>query len=425
MKVNIQKGFFALLMLLILSSTAKSQEFIKIIPIPKSQDMIIRDISRDTCLVYTKYYDNYTTDYFNVFLRVSENGSSALVLKLPASIKIVKDFEIYKRVVYFCGQDINNKAVMGTFALQGFPNTEVCIWTLPEMYSFNKLDVGELNSTYHVMMTGEAALGSSHIVDAKRISSTQWDFYVSSVLDNWLFDDVAITKSKVVFSARQKPDSHGTLIEFPYPNMSSSILSGVNIPYVRLFVSNEILLKATSTDNYAFMTNTSYGIHMGEASGLARVWQYRFGNNYGSSPYRGLDLAYNPVSNNINILASYYQSCTLHPLHSPLVPVPPLWTNGHKTTGNTILSIGGIKSAYGLFFAAGNAVTLDYLALYRYKFDEWLGCFEHEEVETDTGMKWGEKGSIDIPCRIFPEVAECGFCDILELPVHDECNENK
>lgn len=422
MKVNIQKGFFALLMLLILSSTAKSQEFIKIFPLQKSQDMIVRDYTGDKWVIYDRYLDNYLVVMQNVFLLVSENGASAPMLILPSSIKIVNDFEIFKDEVYFCGQDINNRAVMGRFSLQNFQNSQVCVWTLPEMYSFNKLDVGELNSTYHVMMTGEAALGSSHIVDAKRISSTQWDFNISKVLDDWLFDDVAITTSKVAFSARQKKNNIGTLIEFPYPAMSLFIIPSSTVSYVNLYVSDGILLKATTGDQYAYLTNSSNSTYMGEALGLTKVWEFRLGSPTTPYPYYRRDITYNPLANRVDILgwdSNHWKWSILHGFNPGSLPLAAIY--GHEIGGHTIRSLDGIKSANGLFIATGNAVTADFLTLYRYKYDIWPGCLEQTSINIFDGYPWQDIEKIAIYSRVFSKDAECVNCEIQNIGIYSDC----
>lgn len=425
MKTQKQHRMIILLILLLLSPTAQGQEFTKVIPLQKSRDMIVRDYTGDRWIVYNRYLSVSTSNLESVFLMVPEVGSSATMLTLPSSIRIVNDFEVYNDYVYFCGQNWDYQAVMGIFPLQAFPNVEVCIWTLPEMYSFNKLDVGELDdNVLHVMMTGEAALGSTHIVDAKNSSLNIWHFNISLVMDGWIFDDVAITTSKVVFSARQKKDNADTLIEFPYPGTSSTILPGYSIPYVIVPLANKILLKASSSARYAFLTNTGFGPLAGEVLGLAPVWQTLMGNGVLPSSVHGNDIAFNPIANRVDILTtgvSGTTSCILHPYEITIMPVPPV-LDGHGVTEETILSVDGIRNAGGLFIAAGNAVTLDFLNLYRYRYNAWQDCFEEKQNVLKKIDKWDEIQKFDVSCRELMKEAECGFCETGEITVFNECN---
>lgn len=417
MRKNIQNIIVILLPLLLLSPTVHGQEFTKVITLPKSQDMIVRDYAGNVWVVYDKYLA--TTDLASAFLLVSETGATAPMLTLPP-VKTVKDFEIYGDDVFFCGQDTNSRAVLGRFSLQGFPQSEVCIWTIPEMYSFNKLDVKEINHTLHVMMTGEAALGSYHIIDAWQQFPVQWSFNISKVIDGWQFDDVVITSSDVIFSALRRKDNRGTLIKFYHPGMSQSILPSMSTPYYVLPSGSNILLKATPTANYVFLTNTASGGIAGEALGLSISWSKTFGTLWTTYPIVGRDLAFHPQTGRMDVLSVGVPgtaACMLHLFGS----ATPTMIDGHSVMLNDIFSVDDIASVSGTFIAAGVSVTLDFLTLYRYKYDRWEDCFEEDSIGYGYPITGSEFGKMDIFYRHFSISAECGYGEAGVANVFTEC----
>lgn len=415
------KKILILIPLTMLFLTAQGQEFIKEIALEKSQNVIVRDISGEKWLVYDWYLNGI--DMANAFLLVSENGTTAPILQLPSSIYLVNDFEIFDDTVYFCGRNNNGKAILGRFSLQGFPNTEVCVWTIPEMCSFNKLDVGMINQVLHVLMTGEGALGGYNVVDATPLTSTYWDFCISDVQLDWRFNDVALTTSNVVYSARSLQGGYSVVMSIPFPNLNSHILPG-SFSYAEIQnVKHEILLKASSAGNYAFMANASWGIVFGEGNGIINIWKKQLGNKLYPNYCQGVDIAYNPLSSRVDALVTgvpAVTSCMIHPYSSIATPVSPIFT-GHGILGDDICSLDGIGSINGYFIAAGTRTNMGYLGLYRYKYNVWNNCFEQTESIFSDEIKWVPRMKIDLSCRDFPYEAECGECETDLVNVDDKC----
>ena len=415
------KLLLKLILLTLLPPTAYGQEFVKEIALAKSQKAIVRDVSGEKWLVYDWYLNSI--DMENAFLLVSENGATAPMLQLPSSIYMVNDFEIFDDIVYFCGRNKNGKAILGRFSLQGFPNTEVCIWTIPEMYSFNKLDVGMMNQVLHVFMTGEGALGGYNVVDAAPLTSTYWNFCISNVQLDWCFDDVVFTTSDVVYSAHSLQGNYSVVIEFPFPSLYSYILPGSFQSAELHDVKNNILLKASSPGKYAFMANASWGIVFGEGQGLVNQWKKQLGSIIHPDYCMGVDVAYNPLSSRMDAVVTGVTgvtSCMIHPYNPIAIPVPPIFT-GHGILDDDICSLDGIGSMNGYFIAAGSRANMSYLGLYRYKYNVWNNCFEQTESFFGDEIKWEPKMEIELPCGQFPYEAECGECETDLVNVYNKC----
>ena len=422
MKTKKQYRLIVLLTLLLLSPMAQGQEFIKTIYLGPSYSVIVRDIEGDKWLVYDQYANGNTME--NGFVKVYENSSSAELLILPSSINLIYDFEIFENEVYFCGENNNGEAVMGNLPLLNFPWTSVKIWTVPTMKVFYKLDVGKIDETLHVLMTGQAVLGSSHIVDAIPQTSTQWLFATSLASNNWSFDDVAITTANVVFSGRTFLGDSCSLAFFQNPGINSHIMQPGYFNYVNITRYSEIKLKATSPDHYAFMMNTSAGPLVGEGYGFSPVWQALLGNPVSYSSCRGMDIAYNPLSNRVDLLANGIlglTSCVFHPF-SFSAPIIPTVYSGHDIANTWAYSLDGIGNATGRFIAAGIEDSQSKcLKLFRYKYNEWHDCLNELEREVRECWRWpGEK--IDkIYYREDLIEAEQKDCSVDEILVNTNC----
>ena len=173
-----------------------------------SSSTIIRQWRADKWLCYNR-------GKANEFYMVSPNGSTTPYMTLENDSIMITDFEIFDDVVYFCGYKAANtyNAMMGYFPLATFPNSIVKYSTIPDVFSFNRMDVFSAENQVHVVMTASKTYGEARevytIVDAMENSDGSWMYYVLDDPEKSLhFDDVAVTDNFVVFTARSLRDDN-------------------------------------------------------------------------------------------------------------------------------------------------------------------------------------------------------------------------
>lgn len=417
-----------LLLALFLTFGASAQEYVKTIELYKTERVIVRDSSYSQCYVYAHYNGSD-----NVFLEVSDIGTSAPMMELPSSVSLVNDFEIYNGTVYFCGVNTSGAAIMGRFSLQGFPSSSLYIWTVSSMALLSKMDVGFYNGKTHVVMTGKMTNGSSRIVDAWENASLQWNFAISTEVEDCTFDDVAILSNKVIVSARMAPNNNGTFFFFSYPPSILSTILTQNVYYKDVIqpigTVSEVLIKPDTSNNFSFLRNTEHGPSIGECNAVTQTlsWHKFFGSSLLKSSCRGIDLSYNPLANRVDLVVDGFNndiSMIVHP-HEPIAPPLNPVFNGHRYSDDEILSIDAINSGYGLFFAAGiipNAVP-NYLRLYRYKYNVWQNCMEYKTLSYSSPSRMKQADRIMITNNISVIMASCYVCSSGEMPIITECQQ--
>lgn len=201
---------------------------------------------------------------------VSSTGTTTLRMSLNNDSIRITDFEIFNDIVYFCGyKDSTSRiAMMGYFPLATFPNSTVKYNTLPDVWSFNKMDVFSAEGQVHVVMTAKQAYSGINplfffnytIVDARENSDGSWLFYVLDNNDPILtFDDVAVTDSHVVFTARSIRDDNNLkafntteIWYFNKPTMYGVpvFLTPVNIGCLYNWPEGQVIIEHLFGDNY-------------------------------------------------------------------------------------------------------------------------------------------------------------------------------
>lgn len=420
--------FLALFFLSIVPAVAWGQEVVRTIELEKTDNVIIRDIDDKEWLVSGEFL--WGNQQKKAFVKVDETGTSAPIMFLPDIVKSVNDFEIYEDFVYFCGENSNGLGVVGRFRLSDFPTAQVCVWSVPALNRMKKLDVKEMNSTLHVVMTGETALNSQHLVDAwePSASSVSWVFYITEVNDDWLFDDVAITDTKVVFSGRNVSENHSGFIYYVFPVALTSVFMN-NADYKNIPVPNansEIWIKPSVAYNFIFATGEQSEMLVGEynANLMNPVWQSTVGSYHTQTLLSAVDLAFNKLSNRMDFIAIPYNGSIyrtiLHPT-APTVFAVPSSMFGRYYPGDIIQSLDGINTLAGCFVAAGVAQEMNHMRVYKYKYNEWLGCLNPTNVPCDIMTKTKDKYDILFKTNSFSIKADCAGGENADAPVTDEC----
>ena len=168
---------------------------------------IVRETSKDTVLIYNRRNKTST------FMLVPDNTTSN-----PWTIYFddiyINDFEIFEKNVYFCGytmvEDVKN-AVFGYLPLIPFPSSDLYCYITNECKEFKKLDVYETVEMQFAEETHLVIIGTTNdsrsdaLVDVSMFSPLPYNFSIHISLDeNENYDDVAVTKNKVVVSSRNK-----------------------------------------------------------------------------------------------------------------------------------------------------------------------------------------------------------------------------
>lgn len=204
-----------LLFLLLPELSGFGQEYIRDIINLKGKNSVIRELDKNNILVASNIDDTI------VFTQYDETNTTAISMKfkfnLAGQYTAVSDFEIYKDTVYFvCTKAIFDDeyqeyvycGYMGYFPLNGFPNTQVEYIKIENGHA-NKLAVySEVTAPFftHVIMTARnQSFGFSYLVDARRVTSTDWKVCYSILDGDDYVDDVDVTDNYVVATSR-KPD---------------------------------------------------------------------------------------------------------------------------------------------------------------------------------------------------------------------------
>ncbi len=416
-KTRLRRAALAVLALLLFPLSSTGQELIRECNV-KGDPSLIRARTNNVWMIY------YEDDVWGAcFANVTSSGTTADFISVSPLIAHVYDFEILDDIVYFCGTSANNTAVMGYFSLTNFPMTPVYTCTIPLMSSCRKLEVGYLNGTRHVVMTGDAILGTSHIVDARDMGSNQWNFIISYFNDKInIYDDVAITDNYVVISARDT-SKNGYFYRFDYPANNTSLLPQLGKIYIRfnLNFSGEILLDRCLGDTLAYSAMigsgnfviglynvhayNTYNQYRASTSGNYLLTQFK----YNSSVRQANTLIYNSTSGSTEI---YKIGQTAGPGGNLIIPT------GHKYDGESLLSLD--TKSVGWFIASGWGDN-GYLRIYRYTNTAWQQCATQSFIASNGIKLPTENKSFSLSGVYYVLTAQSSYCVADEITVSTEC----
>lgn len=414
-KTRLRSVALAVLALLFLPLPSSGQELIRECNV-KGDPAIVRALASDTWMVY------YEEEFGGEFAKVTASGSTASNMLLGGVIAHVNDFEIVGDTLYFCGTSWNNTAVMGYFRLTGFPASQVYSCTVPLMATCRKLDVGHFNGTRHVVMVGDAILGTSHIVDARDLGLNQWNFNISRYTDiNDIYDDVAITNSYVAVSARDTADKKAHLYYFNTPANGTSLLPQYGVPYLKPPHSSKVtvLLDCCGGDTICYLTrSTSNRFFIGVYKlQTASVPEYLREAAYTTASLLA-DIRYNPtvrcVAPLVYDLTNGYSSTYHFGFWGTL------GATGHRFAGHKIMSLDALGN--GRFIAAGMDAN-GYLCLYRHAYNVWASCADNASIVASSDFKASAKSTHDFTSRDYQVTAQSTYCIYGEINVTTICTQ--
>lgn len=310
------------------------------------------------------------------FAEINDVGITTDILHLTKIASYVYDFEILNDTLYFCGTKWGVEgatAVMGYFCLTSFPSVQVYACTVPLMASCQKLEVGHFNGTRHVVMTGNAILGTSHIVDARDMGSDQWNFNIPYYTDEIdVYDDVALTDNYVVVSARDTALKEGYLCLFDQPAANSSLMPQSNAQYLKFMhdVYGNILLEHCTADTIAFLTQYAAN---GYATSILDVTNPVFSTErlfpVSTDIMTMDDIRYNIYARRADVLMQNLTAGASEVLHVAFSPSTTVM--GHQYYGENLLSLDELTNGY---FVAVGIASSGSLGIYRCSFNSFPIC---------------------------------------------------
>lgn len=426
------KYLIACLVLLSVCMPSFGQEFIKRTPLEKSDSIIIRDVSGDSWLVYSHFFDLASTRR-QAFVLFAEADATAEMMYLPDHVAHVNDFEIYDSIVYFAGDDHDGIAIMGYFDLATFPSSTVNICTVPLMASFHRLDVGVYDQTLHVFMTGDEVLGGGHFVDAWLTGTNVWQFDISINMEEVnRFDDVAALSFGVAVSGRKEVDNNGFIFFFSLPASGPSIFPA-SADYLRFsaIVDDRILLDAGSGNELAYVFHNSAGYDEVGALNWTTVNQYyTLATTSTPGTYLTSDISYGHTANRAELLMPHPGTFSqeIYTAYCPpvITPVPPVYYSGHKFNDERLYSLDAIRSSSGLFVAAGHGGYSENLSIYRYHSNSWpeQACFSYSSLPYGSPDHKVPNDILSFDGYSFEIEAVGEKCQDAIIPVTTECDEN-
>lgn len=367
-----------LALLFLLPSSAAGQELIRECNV-KGEPSLVRACSENVWMVY------YEDGFGPTFAKVTSTGATADNIGLFGLIAHVTDFEIVNNILYFCGTSANNTAVMGYFSLTNFPSTLVYTCTVPLIGNCRKLEAGYFNGTRHVLMIGDA-LGTSHIIDARDMGSSQWNFNISTYSSgDDFYDDVAVTDNYVVISARDTAQHSAHLYRFNYPTANLPLLPQYNVSYIvpNHSCQGEVLLDRCVGDTVAYLTRTSstgFAVGICSMPGNFQTCHIRLASN--TNPFELKDIKYNASVRRADAMMydlANGSTSIFHITHPIILGGLIPWVTSYSYTGHLfnnqkLLSLDALGN--GRFIASGSGFNeYGLLDIYRYKYDTWLQCF--------------------------------------------------
>ena len=429
MKKTFITTFLLVTLLAFAGPVVYAQEFIKRVPLEKSRDMIIRDVSVSSWLVYDIYSDGVNEK--NAFVMFTETGTTAQVMTLPDIIRQIYDFEIYGGMVYFAGENMNGVGIMGYFPVAGFPANTIQLCEVPTMRCFNKLEVAVFDQALHVFMTGDESQVGEHMVDAWNVGGGIWIFSISDTLETVkFFDDVAILTSKIVFSARKRGSHEGLLHYFSAPSLGYSIFPQTSSSLVLgPCTSGTILLDVAVGDTFTYVYRTTFNHDVsGTINGTLFIQHHTLGPTFSSDPHTTIDLSCESVTGQVELLTetspvTHYELFTgTGPAPVPIMPI-----YGHTFSGEELHSVDGVNGMPNVYVAAGTETNYgnNDLSIYRYNRILWptQGCTDTVSVTYDSpDYKVLNGEGKYIKGRNYIIEASEKECQTSEVPVTDECS---
>ena len=309
--------------------------------------------------------------------------------------------------------------MMGFFPLStSFQNITVKYDTLPDVATFDKMDVFSVEGQVHVVMTAKQAYDGGQgvtiytIVDAIELSNGTWLYYILDNTEKSLFfDDVAVTDKYVVYTARSLRDDNYrpfNTTELWYFNKPTSfgvpvLISSLNIGCLYNWPEGQVLIEHTQADKFIIASKKDMD---------DLVSSLFDGTNYNSTcrlildesidTRDVLDIKYNKYNNKYDILVWNPKNETWYSW-TFTIPIPTAWSVGMRLfKDQEIQSIDFLTSSPNYFVASGYNLSGSKLNVCRYNQLIEGDCFYLSTIPSK---------SITFNYRLVPEIISVKIYD--------------
>lgn len=256
---------FAAVLFFSISFPVAGQEQIREAPTEYLSDTsIIREIVKDSVMIYSRSKDSITDEIISTFILMKNGNYSPY--KMSFDSIYVKDFEVYKNRVYFCGYMFVNeipKGVFGYFYYRLFPTGTVSLYIVDDVSELNKLDAYttvemQFMEEPHLVMTGILSNPRLDVlVDITMpVSGQLYGQYYKAENENEKLDDVAVTQNYVVVSSRKVENGIPFIyyLQFKIPHYLGQNIFSASLERIRVsspVAKTLVLLEHSVGDNYA------------------------------------------------------------------------------------------------------------------------------------------------------------------------------
>ena len=296
--------------------TTLAQDLTRVIQGAKVDSLILRNYYPTNEWLLYNNHENY---YFT-FGKMNSTGTSFNFLNVQKNID-VKDMFVYRDTLFFCGRIFDSmtmvyKGLMGYFKINPMPTSSINYIMMDSLSCLNKIEVYKMASTLHMAVVGTHQTNYSVLVDAYMDNyfgnSTNWQVKWATISDmNAIFDDITITNSYVVASARV-PDSTAAYLCFfektPLAYRSFLALNGNTIEKLLYYpFSRPVFLEHGDLDTlYAVYQNQGLllpSLCICQFDGLQNTVSRSFSSSIADLTIKDVQRSYD--YNSINILVSY------------------------------------------------------------------------------------------------------------------------
>ena len=383
-----------LALLYVMCNSVAAQNFTKEIQaLSDSGSSIIRTIDRTHWLVYSENAKGH------LFYLISVNDTVLSYMYFDDRTIKVTDFEIYSDTVYFCGSHKNNGVqcgIAGHFPIVGFPACTVKYDSFQEVLSFGALEAFSVEDHMHVVMTATAPTGYSTMTDLRHLSGDNWECDVVDSLGGWMFDDVAVSTTHILFTSRILPPSKvlSYVWKIDMPGYFGTVIFNSTI--------NVDMFHGEPVCDTFLVTEAMGGFVMAKAlsNGKIRMHQYAASTYSASLDFSGEPdfslkaLDYADVANCADVLVSTRNESGVDSriYHVPAMAFVQNWTSWIYYYKNEDISLLCLSSDWdSTFVASGMDNASSCMRVYRYKYDNYRctkqSGFEIEGVYPDVTYK--------------------------------------
>lgn len=299
--------------------TVQAQEYIKEILDLTRKYSLIREYKEDKRVLCT--FDDDSV----IFAMVTDGGTMSQYLSLKGKFS-VNDMEVYGDTLYFCGEHYGDTQIgyFGYMDLMAFPSATVNINLLPSLLTCKKMEVMRscFDNGLHIYITSDVSDTGDCLVDIRENGYSSWDCNRSTGdVRERIYDDVAVTDNYVIVTVRNPTDSSAYLYGYAHPAPGNHIFYQV-AAVLNMNLANVvscILVESCEQDYYVLTFKSEVVgqnplplymplINVFSFNGIFSIYLPKSYYVWSAGSRYPIDLKYNPVSRETDVLVRNYQS---------------------------------------------------------------------------------------------------------------------